>query len=244
MALPFRTWGGRRAGAGRPRGSRRGGHQPRPQHAARHPVHVNWRLVDGLPSLRGSGSYRAVLQSIARARDRLGARIVHFSVQGNHVHLLVEAADRVALSRALQGLAIRIARALNRALGRRGKVLAGRFHARTLETPLEVKRALRYVLSNFRHHAPAAKGPIPVGCLDGCSSALWFDGWLDPRTAESALLLPDPGWEALRERPVSEPRTWLLQTGWRRHGLIDPEETPGPSAERPAGSPKRSAPTR
>jgi len=68
--------------------------------------------------------------------------VLQFSVQRDHIHLLVEAPDGRALSRGLQGLAIRIAKGVNRILGRRGRVWADRFHARALRTPREVRNAL------------------------------------------------------------------------------------------------------
>jgi hypothetical protein len=111
-------------------------------------------------------------------------------VQGNHLHLLVEAADKAALSRGMQGLAVRVARALNRVAGRRGKVFSDRYHSRPLATRREVANALRYVLQNFRHHL--REDVVPRGA-DPCSSA-------------ACLVLPLPP-----DAPVVPPRTWLLR---------------------------------
>ena len=83
---------------------------------------------------------------------RFGFRLVHYSVMGNHVHLIVEAPDRRVLSRAMKGLGVRIARALNRVMKRRGRVVGDRYHAHILRTPSEVKRARNYLLSNARQH--------------------------------------------------------------------------------------------
>jgi hypothetical protein len=134
--------------------------------------------------------------------------VVHFSVQADHVHLIVEAESRGALSRGLQGLAIRIARAVNRALGLRGKVWGDRYHARALRTPREVRNGLVYVLQNWRKHVPGAHG------LDPCSSAEWFGGFRDA----GETIAP---WS-----PVAAPRTWLAAMGWRRHGSIAIGEKP------------------
>src|SRR5262249_53338714 len=92
----------------------------------------------GLPSLRGERIFPALCRGLGHA-SRRGLRLLEFSVQGDHVHLIVEAADRRALSRGLQGLAIRLAKAVNRVLGRRGRVWGDRFHARALKTPREVR---------------------------------------------------------------------------------------------------------
>ncbi len=214
LSLP-NTWGGRRPRAGRKRNGPRPGvpHRTRPYHDAAHPAHITLRARAGLPSLRGMRLFRALRESIARAQRGRVFRICHFSVQGNHVHLLVEAAHRDALVRGVQGMTIRMARSVNRTLRRRGNVWGDRYHRRDLATPREVRHALVYVLNNLRKHGAAPR------VLDPCSSARWFDGWRDlrrfaPRGEEPAVLAP---------------RTWLLGVGWRRLGLIA-------AAERPRGA--------
>ncbi len=209
------TWGGRRPGAGRkPTPGRRPGvpHTPRPPHAARHPVHVTLRARRAVGSLRAGRVFPHLREALAAA-SKPTFRVVHFSVQADHVHLLVEASDREALSRGLQGLVIRTARTVNRALGRQGAVWADRYHARPLTTPHEVRRALLYILMNWKKHRPDSRG------IDPCSSGAWFTGWL----ARPAL--PPAG----VPQPVAPARTWLARAGWMRHGLIAVGESPRPA---------------
>jgi len=197
-----------REGAGRkPKGDRAGvSHRQREAVASRHPVHVTVRRREGLPSCRTKGSYAALRAAFAAGCDRFGFRLAHYSVQGNHLHFIVEAKDRAALSRGMQGLLIRVAKALNRVWGRRGSVFADRYHDHVLKTPREVRNALNYVLANAHNHGQRlAQG------IDHFASGWWFDGWRGKHTIK--------GLEGV-ERPVATPRTWLLTTGWRRHGLI------------------------
>ncbi len=212
-ALPLRarpTWDGRRPGAGRKPGPRPWVPRiPRPPHAARHPVHVTLRAVPGLPSFRSARVFPSIREAL-RLASHDGFRLVHFSVQSNHLHLLVEAHSRQALIRGVQGLVIRLARAVNRVLSRRGRVFADRYHARALATPREVRNVLVYVLMNMKKHQPAERG------LDLCSSAPWFTGWRQQHP------VPPPGVLT----PVADARTWLLRVGWHRHGLIAVSETP------------------
>jgi hypothetical protein len=136
-------------------------------------------------------------------------RVVHFSVQTDHLHVLVEADSRRALLRGIQGLAGRCARAVNRGWDRRGPVWAHRYHARPLRTPTEVRHALAYVLLNFRKHLRAPPS------VDPRSSGEWFDGWRDDAIALTSL------------GPISRPRSWLGSVGWRRGGgPIDVREMP------------------
>jgi hypothetical protein len=152
--------------------------------------------------------FQAVREAL-RAASSDAFRVVHFSVQSDHLHLIVEAADSPSLIKGARGLVIRAARAINRALGRSGPVWGDRYHARALKTPREVRNGLVYVVMNFRKHTPWDRR-----LLDPCSSAAWFDG-----------LVPRP--PLPREPPpVRAARTWLGSTGWRRHGLIRCSERP------------------
>jgi REP-associated tyrosine transposase len=210
--LRFRGWGGAREGAGRkPRNGRAGvPHRRRQPLAARFPVHVTVRLENGLPSLRREPSHRIWTHCCRSASERFGFRVVHYSLQTNHVHLIVEAKGGEALSRGMKGLLVRSARRLNRHWGRKGPVFADRYHQRILKTPREVRNALAYVLCNGRRHGLRLAG------IDPFSSGSSFDGWCTgSRHEEQRSSLPAA-------------HTWLLDVGWRRHGRIDPEAVPRP----------------
>ena len=142
---------------------------------------------------------------------RHGFRVVHYSIQRDHLHLLIEAQDNVSIACGMKSVGARIGKLVNRLFDRAGKVLDGRYHLRPLRTPLEVRRALSYVLLNHRHHDARRRGPDPA------SSGRWFDGWC---IATAPRDLTDV-------REVAPPRTWLLRVGWRRYRLIDPAEVPG-----------------
>jgi REP element-mobilizing transposase RayT len=186
----------------------------------RHPVHVTMRLRKGLPNLRHRALAGLVFSSFRANNPSLGVRVVHFSVQRNHLHLLVEVDGddgKRALSRAVQGLAIRLARRLNHRLKRRGSVFADRYHARALRTPLEVRRALVYVLRNHVRHGLAGRETM----FDACSTAAYFDGFTKPIPP-----WPRQGFVPPKEPPVARPRTWLLRVGWRKLGLLGHRDVP------------------
>ena len=225
--------GGWRPGAGRPRskGRRNVEHRRRPALARWTPVHVTLRCRKEVGRLRRRVGYRAVREALGVTLRRLDRfRIVHVSIQHNHLHLIVEARDRRVLGRGMQGFSISCARQINRRLGRRGGVFADRYHARALGTPREVRHGLNYVLNNWRHHQEAAGARSP---FDPYSSASAFAGWtFSPRrslTRESELL------------PTAVARFWLLTSGWKRRSgnrehalLISPMETPGSGSAGPA----------
>ena len=197
LSLRLPTWGGKRHGAGRKPKSERPGvpHVPRPILLKHHPVHVTWRMLPHVWNLRSRRSFRELSAAFAEACNRAGFRLIHFSVQGNHLHLIVEAADAARLSRGLQGLAVRIARRLNRLMGRTGKVFADRFHQHVLRSPAEVARAVAYVLGNFFVHALRRGERVELTAPDEYSSA---------RRTDTGPPLVAPA------------QTWLLRFGWCR----------------------------
>jgi putative transposase len=189
IELKFSARGGKRRGAGRkPKNGVTAGvpHASREPFKARHPVHVTMRMLPGVGFLRGFSRRRAIENALREAKLRFGMRLVHYSIQGNHLHLIVELDDPSMFSRSIQGLAIRLARALNRLASRTGKVFADRFHSHVMMSLREVMNAVRYVLLNFRHHLREDVAPEGV---DPCSSAVWRG----------------------EDGPVSAPRTWLLR---------------------------------
>jgi len=187
------------------------------------PAHVTLRLRSDTPSLRTTCIVRAIERSFASGCVRPGFRLVQYSLQGSHAHLIVEAQDRDALGRGMKAIGSRIARAVNRIARHTGPVLAERYHMRLLPTPKEVRAALRYVLLSARRHLGQVRAKLGGVRLDPASSARWFDGWKG-----ESLAVIDDGRDWPRGRPpVARARTWLLAVGWRRHGLLDPGEIPG-----------------
>jgi REP element-mobilizing transposase RayT len=175
---------------------------------------VTLKVREGLRTLRDARIVSALEATFRRGAERGEFRLVHYAIQTDHVHLIVEAADRGALGRGMMSLTTRVARAVNRVLRRSGPVLRDRYHLHVLRTPLEVRRALAYVLLNARKHL--GRLAARVGRVDPASSGAWFDGWR--REGHD---------RAERSPPVAPARSWLLRVGWRRHGLLDPSEVPG-----------------
>lgn len=217
---PRPRWGGRRTGAGRPAGPRpRVQHRSRPSFPPRCPAHVTLRVRHGVASLRTRRFVREFQESLRASCERGDFRVVHYSLQRNHAHLIVEANGASALARGMKSVAARLALAVNRVFERSGPVLDGRYHVRVLRTPREVRNALAYVLLNARRHWAKAHGAPPSLRIDEASSGRWFNGWLDGSRAREG--------EPADEPEVAEPRTWLVRVGWTRHGLVDPAEVPG-----------------
>jgi hypothetical protein len=191
-------------------------HVARPALSRHDPCLVTLRVRQGVPSLRRRSFLLELRPSLSRACEREDFRLVHYSVQRDHLHLIVEAEGTQALGRGMKAVGQRIAHAVHRAFGGRGAVLDGRYHLRILGSPRQVRNALAYVLLNARRHWRKRTGRTPPVRLDEASSGRWFDGWTRP-LVHQATGPPD----------VSPPRSWLLTAGWLRHGRIDPAEVPG-----------------
>ena len=185
----------KRGKVGRPPKGKKAGvsHLRREELSRHHGVHVTLRTAAGVGYLRRQRVVSGIEEAFRQARIRFGMRIVHYSIQGNHLHLIVEAEDRESLAKGMQGLAIRIARRLNALSGRHGGVFVDRYHSHALRSRREVANAVKYVLGNYRHHT---REHLPAR-------------WDDPFSSVQ-FLRRQPGEDA----PVVRPRTWLLRVGW------------------------------
>src|SRR6266436_9408048 len=185
--LPLPLWGGARRCDGRKRKSLR----KNVPHVARRrfrrgALHVTVRMRKEVWNLRTHRCFRAIKRALERGCQRFGFRLVHFSVQGNHLHFIVEAPDAVALGRAMKGLEVRMARALNKVMDRKGPVFADRYHAHLLESPREAFHAIRYVVENWAIHAARERRPPPRGVDPYCSD------W--PRAGDPPLVARAEWW--------------------------------------------------
>jgi putative transposase len=195
-------------------------HDTRTPLAARFPAHVTVKLRQRLPALRRKEAYAALRAAFAAGCDRFGFRLVHYAVLNDHLHFVVEATGRPSLSRGMQGLLIRVARALNKLWQRQGSVFADRYHDRVLKSPREVRNVLVYVFGNGRHHAAQGRMVAVPQAIDMFTSAPWFDGYREAFDVRGLTA---------EVRPVTDAKTWLLNVGWRRHGLLSVHEVPAAS---------------
>ena len=194
-------------------------------------MHVILRAHRDVRSLRTPDmlfAIREALITLAKREDQF--RVVQYSVQKRHVHLLVEATDRMALARGMQAFGISAAKHVNRFLlgadgrRRRGSVFPDRYHAVILNSRKQVRNCLAYVLNNWRHHGEDRGRSWQ---LDPYSSAVMFEGWKE-RAARGGRFIQPPAYVSPL---VWDARTWLLSEGWRIYGLISTHERPGPSDE-------------
>ena len=220
--MKFRTWGGKRRRAGRPQVNQRKSeaHRKRAQVTPKTPVHVTQRVAVDVARLRKESTYKVIRKAMLRVLSRHDFRIVHVSIQANHLHLLVEADDEQALAKGMQSFLISLARKLNAHLGRSGSVFPDRYHARVIDSRRQARHALAYVLNNWRRHAEDGAAIARTWKVDRFSSAIHFMGF----TEGERWTVPED-YESL---PVSAAQSWLLVDGWRMYGTIGMYEVPGP----------------
>jgi putative transposase len=179
-------------------------------------VHVVLRTIPAVGGLRCKPVFQAIRAATQCAAKRADFRIVQLSIQRTHVHMLVEADDKRALARGMQGFQISAAKHINAMLSRgkpprRGAVFSDRYHATIITSPRQARHALTYVLCNWRKHGEDRDARLAMWKIDVFSSATAFKHWAE---CDGRPQLP-ASYELLEVRP---PCTWLLQRGWKLHG--------------------------
>ena len=216
-------------------------HKVRPELKARNPVHVVLRVVSAVGNLRRRATYKAVREATLTTARREDFRIVHLSIQRNHLHLLVEADHKGALSAGMQGFQISAAKHLNAAISkhqlgprRRGAVFPDRYHAEIITTPTQARHALSYVMNNWRKHREDRVDMAKSWKIDPFSTAITFPGWAEYGD-QPFLWRGPPTYDPL---VVYQPRTWLLREGYKRGGPpISVRETPSTPRQALASAP-------
>ncbi len=207
--------GGKRKGAGRPNVSGLRAHVARETLTGKHPLHVTFKICEGMPNLRRKKFFQAFRKSVLKAQKK-GLALLHFSILSNHVHMIVEVADNRALHLGLQSLNTAFAKRVNFILSRTGAVLRERFHMRVLKTPIEYFTTLRYVLTNAEKHG-AVKNE-----MDLFSSAVMFGAFEILIGERAAKKIRWPSTEVFKkavdfiEPLLTKPGTWLARLGWVR----------------------------
>lgn len=207
--LEFRTWGGKRKNAGRKRRSTFASHVRRGRINRQTPVHLTLRLRDGLTGLR-SEKFLAQFRKAAVGATKKGLRILHYSLQTNHFHILAEADNNQILANAMKSLVTCLAIWLKKMWRRKGSIFSERFHSRILRTPTEVKRVLRYILLNYARHAGVSAR------IDYYSSGHAFSKWQELLNELTDLIREQVAQEVDPDnsRGLSQPESWLASVGW------------------------------
>lgn len=137
--------GGRRPGSGRKRIHSSGvAHREREKVQMRHGLHVNFKYRTTIRHKKGLSLLK---RAIMNAR-KMGLRVVHFSLQSNHIHLILEAGDNAILTRGMRSLTVTIAKGLGK-----GRVQLERYHLHVLRSIRETRNAIHYVLFNQQKHS-------------------------------------------------------------------------------------------
>ncbi|ACY15048.1 conserved hypothetical protein [Haliangium ochraceum DSM 14365] len=206
------SWGGYRPGSGRrPKGEVSGvSHHTRGDISPRHPLRVQLKTKSELGNLRKKRTHEVIRAALSEGCEGEQFRICHYALQRHGILLIVEAGDRTALSRGMQGISVRIAKGLNRLWERNGSVFADRYETAPIKTARAARGVLCFVLNNARLHER-----LKPGRVDPYSSGAYFDGWV-----EDTKSAPDG------RAPVAKPKTNMLKNTWRKYGLLGVDEVP------------------
>ena len=243
-AFRFMDYGGKRKGAGRKAKRHADGSRAEPSHAKRprftksRPLHITLEMAEDVPNLRAANLAPVVSDAIGRANEREDFRVVHFCLLGTHMHLICEADGPAMLASGMKSLSGTIAKAINKRLGRKGRVIASRYHLHVLRTKTEVRHAVRYVLRNAERHGlhdawRGWGGPDSLGVPrpDPLSTAVWFPYW-----AERELIVAPTQIPASVVRPA---QCYLMKLAFEDAPLSFAEPMERASVRAATGTPQR-----
>ncbi|MFA6238606.1 MAG: transposase [Bacteriovorax sp.] len=152
-------------GAGRPAIHDRGiRHVARDEIKRRTPLHLTIKINKEKSGLRNKSIIKALHSSIKKAR-LIGLRVIHYTLEYDHVHLLIETESNVLLGKGMQSFGISFSKGINKIKGLKGQVFKTRYHFRKLKTPAEIKNAINYILGNSVKHKQASSIITPYNSL-------------------------------------------------------------------------------
>lgn len=189
--------GGARKGAGRKRrvDGAKDPHVKRERFTSRLPVQVTLKMRPDVVNLRRDDVFEVIEAALRTGAERDDGKVCDFSVQGDHLHFLVDALNNKSMTSVVSSVAIRIAKRINKLAGRKGRVFNDRYHARVLRSPSEVRNSRNYILNNFRKHLAqrlatertqpqAANICVTPKHLDIAKQILAMPAWIDPYSSE------------------------------------------------------------
>jgi putative transposase len=212
LSLKIKTWGGKRKGAGRPNKSGAVNHMQRPSFSSTQPLHITLRLRKGLGGLRNKGVH-VLLQTAVKEMAKFGTHVNHYSLQGNHLHLIIETVSQAALASAMKSFGSRFAKGIKKLQHlKTTQIFNGRYHVTILKNPTQTRNALRYVLLNQAQHSQLLEH------IDIYSSGFYFSQWRKLIGRKFSDLIEKQAQSAGGTLPnyLQPPRTWLLREGWTR----------------------------
>jgi REP element-mobilizing transposase RayT len=136
--------------AGRPAIQDRGiRHTKREEIRRETPLHLTIKLIRA--DVQNKTVLKALRHAILRARLQ-GLRIIHYSLEHDHIHLYAESDDNKILARAMKALGGSLIKKINKYFKVKGRCYKTRYHLRILRSATEVKNVINYILKNGIKH--------------------------------------------------------------------------------------------
>lgn len=118
------------------------------------PLHLTVKLK------RADIQNKVVLRILKHAiyRSRLqGLRVIHFSLEHNHVHLYAECESNFVLGKAMKAFGVTFVRRVNKLKKIKGQLYKYRYHLRVLKSARDAKNVINYILKNGIKHGRTLK---------------------------------------------------------------------------------------
>ncbi|MDD4973652.1 MAG: transposase [Bacteriovorax sp.] len=129
-------------------------HTSRPHLSKACSLHLTVKIKKIKAELKNKSVLSILKRAILNARKQ-GLKVIHYSLEYDHVHLLIEADNNHILSKGMQSFGVTISKAINRMRKLKGGVYKHRYHFRKISSPRQLKNVLNYIFNNGIKHKTA-----------------------------------------------------------------------------------------
>lgn len=138
-------------------------------------LHLTIKVRENKADIKNKQVLKILHYAIRRSRIK-GLRIIHYTLEYNHIHLLVEAADKQTVHQGMQSFGITFAKKINAIKRLKGTVYKHRYHLRKINSPRELKNVLYYIFNNGIHHKRTSTVLDPYNTLPAFKSLKFLYG--------------------------------------------------------------------
>lgn len=139
-------------------------HTKRPDLTRPSSLHLTVKIEKSKANLKNKNVLAILKKAIFNAR-RQGLKVIHYSLEYDHIHLIIEADNNRTLGKGMQAFGVTLAKAINRMRKVKGQVYKHRYHFRQITSSRQLKNVMTYIFNNGVKHKTSATALSPFNSI-------------------------------------------------------------------------------